>query len=598
MGARPRPCGRPAARRRLPFVTGAALLFALLAEPTPAAGAGAASLHGIQVEPRPLPSTLGVPPHRTSASRSLVFLFSNRASWHDGAPAGNAQNRSTEAFFFCRPNPFVARLAPRSPGRKTRAPRTRRVERHFYDSQASDTFSCLDGKKTLPWSAVNDDYCDCEDGSDEPGTSACSNGIFYCANKGHIPGFTLSSRVNDGVCEPECCDGSDEYSGRVSCPDTCAALSEEYNRNRKKIVATQRAGYAIRQEYGSKGRKLKADRQAEVEMLKAELETAKMNVARAQSAKEQTENDEQERKALQESSQCKFKKNFGRCVDHLRQAVNRLQEHSEQITTLRGLLSSMKRDHNQNYHDMAVKEAIKGYDEFVDKHPDFPEESKDAIDAELLVAIENLEAVKDSVGAEQGENSQPDGRSEENENVGFSSWALGVVTRLQAAEIVTRPFQSIMRFFTGNRSPSLLRGRRVSATPPLRFPDPAAASSAHSAAVSKQADIERKISDLNKKLEVDFGKDEEWAAIDGEQVENTFGKYTYEIHLFGEASQKSKDGEVVSIGFVFDALQPWFWDAASPPGLLGLKKTTRLITGPWCLRAGPGAGTGRKGLSR
>ena len=37
-------------------------------------------------------------------------------------------------------------------------------------------FQCLDGHQQFPIDFVNDDYCDCDDGSDEPGTSACSNG--------------------------------------------------------------------------------------------------------------------------------------------------------------------------------------------------------------------------------------------------------------------------------------------------------------------------------------------------------------------------------------------------------------------------------------
>lgn len=38
----------------------------------------------------------------------------------------------------------------------------------FYDP-AKD-FTCLDGSLTVPFSNVNDDYCDCADGTDEPGT--------------------------------------------------------------------------------------------------------------------------------------------------------------------------------------------------------------------------------------------------------------------------------------------------------------------------------------------------------------------------------------------------------------------------------------------
>jgi len=99
----------------------------------------------------------------------------------------------------------------------------------FYNP--NQDFTCLDGSKTIPFSSVNDDYCDCADGTDEPGTSACPEGKYYCYNIGYRAKYLQSSRVNDGICD--CCDGSDEYDSDVACFNQCEQFGIQAQAQRK-----------------------------------------------------------------------------------------------------------------------------------------------------------------------------------------------------------------------------------------------------------------------------------------------------------------------------------------------------------------------------
>ena len=54
-----------------------------------------------------------------------------------------------------------------------------------YQPGKDQLFHCLDGKGPgIRLEAINDEYCDCGDGSDEPGTSACSNGRYVIIRPG------------------------------------------------------------------------------------------------------------------------------------------------------------------------------------------------------------------------------------------------------------------------------------------------------------------------------------------------------------------------------------------------------------------------------
>uniref|UniRef100_A0A7S1W8K1 Glucosidase 2 subunit beta n=1 Tax=Alexandrium catenella TaxID=2925 RepID=A0A7S1W8K1_ALECA len=118
------------------------------------------------------------------------------------------------------------------------------------------TFKCFDGKAEVPAKAVNDEFCDCVDGSDEPGTGACAGQdqtLFHCANEGATPMLLYASRVDDGVCD--CCDGSDEagLSARRpgnSCTNRCVEegmkdLTERRDRMQKLTVGLEKKAQII-----------------------------------------------------------------------------------------------------------------------------------------------------------------------------------------------------------------------------------------------------------------------------------------------------------------------------------------------------------------
>ncbi|KAI3937587.1 hypothetical protein MKW92_038806, partial [Papaver armeniacum] len=90
-------------------------------------------------------------------------------------------------------------------------------EKYYFQSQL---IQCKDGFKSFTRDRLNDGFCDCVDGTDEPGTPACPRSKFYCKNVGSTPQTLFSSRINDHFCD--CCDGSDsKYDGSIDCPNTC-----------------------------------------------------------------------------------------------------------------------------------------------------------------------------------------------------------------------------------------------------------------------------------------------------------------------------------------------------------------------------------------
>ncbi|KAK4780617.1 hypothetical protein SAY87_016723 [Trapa incisa] len=167
--------------------------------------------------------------------------------------------------------------------------------------KSSDFIKCKDGSKKFSKVQLNDDFCDCRDGTDEPGTSACPSAKFYCRNAGHTGTLLFSSRVNDGICD--CCDGSDEYDGKVKCKNTCWEAGKVARDRLKKKISTFQQGVAIRKHEVEQARRALIKEEEELTMLKNEQKALKKLVERVRDRKEQIEKAEEKERLHKEKEE-------------------------------------------------------------------------------------------------------------------------------------------------------------------------------------------------------------------------------------------------------------------------------------------------------
>uniref|UniRef100_A0A673GY02 Glucosidase 2 subunit beta n=1 Tax=Sinocyclocheilus rhinocerous TaxID=307959 RepID=A0A673GY02_9TELE len=166
------------------------------------------------------------------------------------------------------------------------------TKKPFYEE--NKPFTCLDGSRTIPFDRVNDDYCDCKDGSDEPGTAACPNGSFHCTNAGYRPMFIPSSRINDGICD--CCDTTDEYNSGAKCENTCKELGLKERDVLQKMAEITKEGFLLKQQLIEEAKKGREEKQGKVTDMQENKKQLEEKVEALRTVKETAEQPEKEAK--------------------------------------------------------------------------------------------------------------------------------------------------------------------------------------------------------------------------------------------------------------------------------------------------------------
>ncbi|KAM6895171.1 glucosidase 2 subunit beta-like isoform 3-T3 [Lycodopsis pacificus] len=347
--------------------------------------------------------------------------------------------------------------------------------KRFYRERKS--FLCIDGSKIIPFEQVNDDYCDCEDGSDEPGTSACPRGRFYCTNLGFRPHYIPSSRVNDGICD--CCDASDEYNSHARCQNTCWNLGQRERAYVEGQMRTLDEGLQLKQQLIEEGVLLWREKQAQLRELQQVAEDLQIKLEEHRRKKHEADRvKEQTLKALEAGDSGLFRR------------------HNSTVSGTFKLLDSNK-DGSITVDEVKAKVALVHDEERV--------LSEDEAVA-LLGGGDRMDVTK------------------------FQHTLWDVLTKGDSVKIRDAP--------------------GVGGDPHLKAADRAAEWEATNLKKVEEAyeTVNMEISDLRKKLAIDYGPDWEFLFLNSQCYKLKVYEYTYTLCPFNQVTQKSTAGTEVSLG--------------------------------------------------
>ncbi|XP_034933878.1 glucosidase 2 subunit beta [Chelonus insularis] len=391
-------------------------------------------------------------------------------------------------------------------------------------------FECLDGSRRITFNKVNDDYCDCGDGSDEPGTAACYNGFFFCENTGFRSIYIPSSRVNDGICD--CCDASDEYASGVSCIDNCYELGREARAEAEKAAELAREGSKIKLEMSQQGQKLRTDNVEKLSQLKAEY----LEAERVKKEKEviKTQAEERESAALEkykpepEPIPEETEKPEGKEIE-AEEYFKKLDSDESKSVTIQELQTRIIFDRDGNG-VITEEEAMYflgqdevNLDEFIEKSwiKIKPFMMKEQGLFRPPTGEEDAEELHEDMEEEHGEEDEHELEEEEGDHS-------------EAHEEPEKPEEPAIQY--DEETQAIINEANE-------------ARNQYQEVEKVVMDLQNQIRSIEAKVDRDYGPGEVFATLDGTCYQYTDLEYVYSMCMFGRASQSAKSGgSEVSLG--------------------------------------------------